>query len=146
MIDRSLLGPERARRIQSSFAAIEHRLLRDGFLQSLTHHEMVLYLFLTLAADRNGISFYSYDTICTILDLRVDDYILARDALIEHDLLAFDGHRFQLLSLPEKPVSRPRKLLKTRDDMARHDPATIHRDFCDFLGADPDQQLRPSRK
>lgn len=146
MIDRSLLVPERARRIQGSFAAIEHRLLRDGFLQSLTHHEMVLYLFLILAADRNGISFYSYDKICTILDLPVDDYILARDALIEHDLLAFDGHRFQLLSLPEKPLSRPRKLLKTRDDMARHDPATIHRDFCDFIGADPDQQLRPSRK
>ena len=146
MIDRSLLVPRRARRIQGSFAAIEHRFLRDGFLQSLTHHEIVLYLFLILAADRNGISFYSYDKICTILDLPVDDYILARNALIENNLLAFDGHRFQVLSLPQKPVSRPRKLLKTRDDMARHDPATIHRDLCDFLGADPDHQLRASRK
>lgn len=146
MIDRSLLVPQRARRIQGSFAAIEHRFLRDGFLQSLSHHEMVLYLFLTLASDRNGISFYSYDKICTILDLTVDDYILARDALIEHDLLAFDGHRFQVLSLPGKPVLRHNKLLKTRHDMAQHDPATIHRNFCDFIGADPDHQLRPSRK
>lgn len=146
MIDRSLLVPKRARKIQGSFAAIEHRFLRDGFFQSLNHHELLLYLFLTLAADRNGISFYSYDKICTILDLTVDDYIPARDALIEKDLLAFDGHRFQVLSLPEKPVSHPKKLLKSRDDMAQHDPATIHRDFRDFLGVDPDQKLRASRK
>ncbi len=119
MIDRSLLVPQRARTIQGSFAAIEHRFLRDGFLQNLTHHEMVLYLFLSLAADRNGISIYSYDRICTILDLRVDDYIQARDALIERDLLAFDGHRFQLLSLPVKPVSGPKKLLPKLSDSIR---------------------------
>jgi len=146
MIDRSLLLPERARKIKGSFAFIEHRFLQDGFLESLTHHELLLHFFLILAADRNGISFYNYDRISTILDLRVDDYILARNALIDKDLLAFDGHRFQVLSLPEKPVCPPTRLLKTRHDMAQRDPATIHRDFCDFLGADPDEQLKASRK
>lgn len=146
MIDRSLLVPQRARKINGSFAFIEHRFLRVGFLQSLTHHELLLYFLLILAADRNGISFYSYDRISTILDLGVDDYILARNALIDKDLIAFDGHRFQVLSLPEKPLRHSRQLLKTRDEMAQHDPATIHRDFCDFLGTDPDRKLKASRK
>lgn len=146
MIDRSLLVPKRARKIAGSFTALEHRFLRDGFLQSLTHHELLLYFFLVLAADRNGISFYSYDRICTILSLRVDDYILARNGLIDKDLLAFDGHRFQILSLPEKPLRLPVRLLKTPVDMAQGDPATIHRDLCDFLGADPDEQLKASPK
>lgn len=146
MVDRSTLLPKRARKIAGSFAFIEHRFLQDGFMESLTHHELLLHFFLILAADRYGISFYSYDRICKTLGLCVDDYILARNALIDKDLLAFDGHRFQVLSLPRKPVCQPPRLLKTQHDMIQRDPATIHRDLCDALGADPDEQLKTSRK
>jgi hypothetical protein len=146
MVDRSPLLPKRARRIAGSFAFIEHRFLQDGFLESLTHHELLLYFFLILAADRNGISFYSYDRICKTLRLGVDDYILARNALLDKDLLAFDGNRFQVLSLPEKPVWTTTRLLKTRQDMIERDPATIHQNLCEALGVDPDEQLRASRK
>ena len=38
--------------------------LMDGFLASLNPMEILLYLFLVLASDRNGISFYAYDAIC----------------------------------------------------------------------------------
>jgi hypothetical protein len=88
-----------------------------------------LYTFLVLAADRYGISFYGYDRICSFLRFTVEDYIEARNQLIEKDLLAFDGTLFQLLSLPEKPVLNRAGLLKTADDMARSDPATIHQIF-----------------
>ena len=67
MIDRSPLVPDRIRRIQGSFAHIEHRFLREGFWQGLSRLELLLYFFLVLVADRNGISFYSYDRICTLL-------------------------------------------------------------------------------
>ncbi|MDL1979487.1 MAG: hypothetical protein LWX52_15595 [Deltaproteobacteria bacterium] len=63
MIKTRILSPNRVRRITGSFAFIEHRFLRDGFWDSLTHDELLLYLFLILAADRNGISYYSYDKI-----------------------------------------------------------------------------------
>lgn len=145
-MDRSPLVPRSVRKIAGSFAFIEHRLLRDGFLESLTYHELALYFFLILAADRNGISFYGYDRICTTLDLLLDDYILARNALIEKDLIAFDGHRFQVLSLTQKPVRTLRQLLRTRNDMAHHDPATIHRDLCDAFATDPDEELKAFRK
>jgi hypothetical protein len=61
-----------------------------------------LYLFLVLASDRNGLSFYSYDAICSLLQLSVDEYIAARNGLIGKDLIAFDGTLFQVLELPQR--------------------------------------------
>jgi hypothetical protein len=146
MVDTSPLLPERARKIDGSFTFIEHRFLREGFMETLTHNELLLHFFLILAADRNGVSFYSYDRICNILRLDLDDYILARNALIEKDLLAFDGRRFQVLSLPKTPLRTTTRLLKTQQDMIDRDPATIHRSICDALGTDPDEHLKKSRK
>jgi len=104
MIKKKVLEPDRIRRIQGGFSFIPHRFLTDGFLASLSQTEILLYLFLVLASDRNGLSFYSYDAICTLLQITVDEYIEARDALIKRDLIAFDGTLFQVLDLPGKPV------------------------------------------
>jgi len=105
-IENKVLSPERVRKIDGSFAFIEHRFLRQGFWSSLDHHALLLYLFLVLVADRMGVSYYSYDHICRMLGITLDEYITARNALIDHDLLAFDGRFFQVLYLPEK--GRPR--------------------------------------
>jgi hypothetical protein len=102
MIQKTILNPKRVRTIQSSFACIEHRFVSDGFLKRLCHHELLLYFFLVLAADRNGLSYYSYDKICSLLHLRLDQYVDARNALIDKDLIAFNGTLFQVLSLPPK--------------------------------------------
>ncbi|HDZ24653.1 MAG: hypothetical protein DRI65_18440 [Chloroflexota bacterium] len=138
MIQKTPLVPHRVRKINGSFAFIEHRFLRDGFWSSLDHHELVLYLFLVMVGDRNGISFYCYDRICTLLRISVDDYILARNALIEKDLIAFDGRVFQVLSLPEKVVETFRQPLKKPEEMKRHDPATIHQLAVHSLGENHD--------
>ncbi len=130
---RKALVPQRVRAISGSFAAIEHRFLRHGFWATLGHHELLLYFFLILVADRQGLSFYSYDKICSLLVISVDDYILARDSLIDKDLLAFDGTFFQVLSLPPEPV-RSRRLLQDKEDMTRADPATIYRLMKQDLG------------
>ncbi len=138
MIERTPLCPHRVRKITGSFAFIEHRFLRDGFLQSLTHHELLLYLFLVLVGDRNGLSFYSYDKICTLLRVSVEEYIMARNGLIKKDLIAFDGHLFQVLSLPQSPVVEAPRLLKTDEDMAEKDPATVHQIIVNSLGGELD--------
>ena len=124
MIKKHPINPERSRKIAGSFAFIEHRFLGNGFFTSLVHHELLLYLFLVLAADRNGLSYYSYDKICTLLRISVDEYIFARDSLIKKDLIAFDGYLFQVLSLPEEPSVDSYKPLTSQEDMERYDPAT----------------------
>lgn len=146
MVDRSPLLPERVRKINGSFAFIEHTFLQGGFMEGLTQHELLLHFFLVLAGDRNGVSFYSYDRICNLLGLGVEQYILARNGLIHKNLLAFDGHRFQVLSLPQKPVRSPAQLLENQHDMIEHDPATIHCEICHALGTNPDDLIKTSRK
>lgn len=121
------LCPDRVRKIRGSFAFVEHRFLHDGFWADLTHHQLLLYLFLVMVADRLGLSYYSYDKICTLLRLTVDEYIDARNTLIDKDLLGFDGRLFQVLSLPKRPKREPGALLKTKQQMQRNDPATICR-------------------
>ena len=103
MIKKKLLNPERIRRIDGGFSFIPHRFLTAGFLSSLDQKELLLYLFLVLVADRHGLSFYSYDSICSLLQLSLDQYIEARSRLMEQDLIAFDGTIFQVLDLPSKP-------------------------------------------
>jgi hypothetical protein len=121
------LCPDRVRKIRGSFAFIEHRFLHNGFWADLDHHQLLLYLFLVMVADRFGLSYYSFDKICTLLRLSVDEYIDARNTLIDKDLLGFDGRLFQILSLPERPKREQSALLKTKQQMQRNDPATIDR-------------------
>ena len=131
------LRPDRLRRIEpGGFAFVPNRFLRDGFFASLTTDERSLYLFLVLAADRDGISFYRYDSICSILQLPLESYLQARDRLIDQDLLAFDGTRFQVLSLPQKPIP-PITLLVTQQDRERDDPATIRALLLREIATDP---------
>lgn len=125
MINRNPLVSNRIRKIDGSFAWISHSFLRRGFFTSLTQNELLLYFFLVLVADRQGLSYYHYDKICSLLCFSVDDYIVVRDQLIEKDLIAFDGNFFQVLSLPRMVVNQPSKLLKNRDDMETFDLATI---------------------
>ena len=134
MIERSPLCPDRIRKIDGSFAFIEHRFLRDGFFESLTHHEFLLYVFLVLVADRRGLSYYSYDKICTLLRVTLDEYILVRDRLIKKDLIAFDWHLYQVLSLPQGPVREASKPLRTEEDMCRGDSATVRQIILHSLG------------
>lgn len=134
MIKKTILYPNRLRKISGSFAFIEHRFLRDGFFQNLTHHELLLYVLLVLVSDRQGLSYYSYDRICTLLKISVDEYLLARNRLIEKDLIAFDGQLFQVLSLPRHFAIPPPKPLRTKKEMEKKDPALIHQLITRSLG------------
>ena len=128
VIHRAPILPERVRSISGqSFAFVPHRFLREGFFASLRPDELRLYVLLVLAADRNGLSFYHYDSICSLLEIPLEGYIRARNALITKDLIAFDGTRFQVLSLPEQPHFDPVRPLTTDAQLEADDPATIRR-------------------
>ena len=104
MIKKKILNPDRIRHIDGGFSFIPHRFLSEGFLAVLPQKEILLYLFLIIVSDRHGLSFYSYDTICCLLQMDLDQYTSARNGLIDKDLIAFDGTIFQVLDLPAKPV------------------------------------------
>ena len=115
MITKKVLAADRIRHIDGGFSFIPHRFLTDGFLKALSQRELLLYIFLVLAADRYGLSFYSYDRICSFLHMTLEQYTAARDGLIEKDMIAFDGTLFQVLSLPSRPtelsMNKPKRQL-----------------------------------
>jgi hypothetical protein len=102
--------PQRLRRIQHSFAWIDHRLLRSEFVHVMTHQDQSLYLFLALAADCNGVSFYRKEKAADILGLDAGEFEVARDRLIDMGLLAFEAYSavsvngfYQLLPVDGQP-------------------------------------------
>ena len=117
MIRKKIINPLRVRHIEGGFGFIPHRFLTDGFLASLNQKEILLYFFLVLVSDRHGLSFYSYDAICSVLELSLDEHIEARDGLIKKDLVAYDGTIFQVLELPEHPIQQSSTLEEHRPDV-----------------------------
>ncbi len=103
MINKKIIEPNRVRHIDGGFSFIPHRFMADGFLSTLEQKEILLYFFLVLVSDRYGLSFYSYDAICSLLQLPLDECNDATDGLIQKDLIAFDGKIYQVLDLPSKP-------------------------------------------
>src|SRR6058998_783751 len=67
--DIPILRPDRIRRRHGSFGWIEHRFVREGFLEGLHHPEALLYVFLAIVADERGISFYSQERIRQLLGI-----------------------------------------------------------------------------
>ena len=84
--------PKKNRNIKGSFAWIDHRLMRNGFIEVMTHQDLALYMFLVLAADRNGVSFYRKEKICEAVSLDYSHYEIARDRLVNMKLIAFEGY------------------------------------------------------
>ena len=124
MIKKKILAPNRIRRIQGGFSFIPHRFVTGGFLAALQQKELLLYLFLVAVCDRHGLSFYSYDSICSLLQITVEQYIAARDALIQKELIAFDGTLFQVLDLPATP-SKPQTPKPLRNCQRKKAPLGI---------------------
>lgn len=125
-ISRAPIVAERVRRIDGQgFCFVPHRFLRDGFFASLSPEELLLYFILMLAGDRHGISFYHYDRLCSLLQMPVETFLTARSGLIDKDLIAFDGRRYQVLSLPARSVEPTSRGLRA-EDFEDEDAATIH--------------------
>jgi hypothetical protein len=101
MRPRPLRG-DRLRTLERPFGWIPFRILTSGRLEQLGRGAKLLYFFLCLVADRDGVSFYGDVRLGRLLGLSWLELEAAREELCRHDLLAFDGRVYQLLSLPHE--------------------------------------------
>jgi len=104
-----LLRPNRLRSIERErpFGWLSCRLLTGDLLRMMSASAKALYLHLALAADRRGLSFWGDRRIQENVGLGTAELHQAREQLIDLDLLAFDGHTYQLLSLPDHRPHEP---------------------------------------
>ncbi len=94
------LRTDRIRTLERPFGWIPFRILASGLLPKLCPPTKLLYFFLCLVADEQGMSYYGAGRLSTLLGLSESDLARAREELVQRDLLAFDGRLYQLLSLP----------------------------------------------
>jgi len=111
--------PQKIRKIESSFAWINHRLVRNGYLQVMTQNDMVLYLFLIPVADCNGVSFYRKEKICDAVSLDFSQFEIAKDRLINMKLIAFESYSvlspngyYQVLPIESKAPDHSKQLMQ----------------------------------
>lgn len=100
-------APDHVRQIQGSFAWLDHRLLREGHVERMSLHDLAVYVFLVLAADRTGTSFYRKDVVCRKLGIDWSEFEESKARLLERGFIAFrpfsphdvDGF-YQVLPVP----------------------------------------------
>ncbi len=93
------VDPTRVRTLPAHFAWIDHRLRER--LRELSLEAIALLLFLHLAADRTGCSFWADATIARKLGLREGEVIQARSRLVAQGLVAYRYPLYQLLPLED---------------------------------------------
>lgn len=94
------VDPARVRTLPRHFAWVDHRL-RDR-LSVLSLEEIALVFFLHLAADKQGLSFWSDTTIGKKLSLREGEVIQARYRLVQKGLIAYRYPLYQVLALGDE--------------------------------------------
>jgi hypothetical protein len=106
MTQKHILVAGRLRRPPATgWSWVDRRFLREHG-DYLSREAILLYLFLSAVADRQGLSFYSDHTLCSRLQLSPQALQQARQELLDRDLIAHQLPLVQVLSLPTPGVSR----------------------------------------
>ena len=94
------------RQIPPQFSWVDQRLVRERYINQLSHEACTLYLFLVTVADAQGLSFYSEKSLCQRVSMTPAVLRQARQALIKHALVAYECPLYQVLAL-DGDVRRP---------------------------------------
>jgi len=114
-VRKQVLDPDRIRAIpRTGFSWLDRRFIRDGFADTLSGPELLLYWFLCSVADRYGLSFYSERRICKILKIIPQSLDRAQRGLIRKQLICYRAPLYQVLALPDHPTGDASILPNTR--------------------------------
>ena len=99
MTIKRVLCPERIRQIPPQFSWVDHRLVREHYLDRCNPPAAALYLFLVTVADVQGLSYYSDAAVGRALSMAQAPLNQARDDLVQAGLIAFQRPLYQVLAL-----------------------------------------------
>jgi hypothetical protein len=107
MVQKRVLSPGRLRRVPKQFSWVDHRLVRHRHICGCTHAALALYLLLVTVADAEGLSYYSDETIRTLLNMDQGTLCQARGDLCRRGLIAHQRPLYQVLSLDDPHAGHP---------------------------------------
>jgi hypothetical protein len=101
-----VINPERVRKIPAQFSWVDHRLVRERYIERCDAQALALYLFLVTVADAQGLSYYSDASLARGLSMELSRLGQARAALIRAGLIAYQRPLYQVLALDPPPGQR----------------------------------------
>src|SRR5256884_2077540 len=93
------LSLARLRTVPHHFSWLDQRLVRERYIDLLSHEACALYLFLVTVADAQGLSYYADPSLCQRLSMTGTALHQARQALIRLGLVAYQRPLYQVLAL-----------------------------------------------
>ncbi len=96
----------RQRRVPKQFSWVDQRLVRERYIDQLSHEACALYLFLVTVADAQGVSYYAERTLCQRLSMSRAQLAQARQTLITQRLLAYRRPLYQVVALETRPPTQ----------------------------------------
>lgn len=108
MVQKQVLNLNRVRRLpKSDWSWVDRRFLRQ-FASRLSGDAVFLYFTLVAVSDKNGLSYYSDNSLALMIRTSLQAMSKARQELIHHELIAYQAPLVQVLSLPCDPHHQPR--------------------------------------
>jgi len=98
-LKKKVINPERVRKVPRSFSWVDRKFMREGYLQQLGPEAIILYFFLVIVGDPQGLSFYGEQRIGETLHMNSQDLERGRHQLIIQNLIAYQKPLYQVLSL-----------------------------------------------
>lgn len=106
MTRKTPVSPDRIRTVPEQFSWVDHRLVRDRYIERLTHQASALYLFLVTVADVQGLSYYSDPSLGERLAMNEASLNSARSELCQTGLVAYRRPVYQVLPLGEATTAK----------------------------------------
>ena len=94
-----VICPERIRKIPAQFSWVDHRLVRERYIERCDACAAALYLFLVSVADAQGLSYYADTSLARRLSMAPARLAMARNDLIRVGLIAWQRPLYQVLAL-----------------------------------------------
>jgi hypothetical protein len=121
------------RKVPPQFSWVDQRLVRDGYIEQLSHEACALYLFLVTVADAQGLSFYSERSLCQRLSMTPAVLRQARQALIACALVAYQPPLYQVLALDRDAMRPMAERLPSLGDEEPVDLKTVFKQIWEVL-------------
>jgi hypothetical protein len=112
-----VICPDRIRQIPAHFSWVDHRLVRERYIERCDACAAALYLFLVTVADAQGLSYYADASLARHLSMAPARLEMARSDLMRIGLIAWRRPIYQVLAL-DAPAPEPAPLPRPQADVA----------------------------
>ena len=98
-IEKIPVCPDRVRTVPHGFSWVDHRLVREHYIEKCSHAALALYLFVVTVSDARGLSWWSERSLAARLGMETDRVRQARAELQAAELVAYEHPVWQVLPL-----------------------------------------------